>query len=101
MPPRHVRAREFKRDEKIAELAKERKESKKASASRKTPIDPAIPSWKRGFYTAIDSFLAGHEVDIMVAGNIATEARNDSPGTIVAFQANASGNDASTNGASM
>jgi len=57
VPPRHVRARDFKRDEKIAKLAKERRESKKASSSRKVPIDPTIPSWKRGVYTVINSFF--------------------------------------------
>ena len=45
MPPRHVRARDFKREEKIVELTKERKESKKATASGMIPIDPTIPSW--------------------------------------------------------
>ena len=75
MPPRHIRARDFKRDEKIVELAKERRESKKASSSRRVPIDPTIPSWKRGVYTAINSFLASHDGERMVVANIAAEAK--------------------------
>uniref|UniRef100_M1DYA6 Uncharacterized protein n=1 Tax=Solanum tuberosum TaxID=4113 RepID=M1DYA6_SOLTU len=109
MSPRHVRARDFKRDEKIAELAKERRESKKASASRRIPIDPTILSWRRGLYTAADSFLAAHDVDKMVEANIAVEARtkehnetqNDNPGAIVEFQANAAGNNAPIDEASV
>uniref|UniRef100_M1DXU8 Integrase core domain containing protein n=1 Tax=Solanum tuberosum TaxID=4113 RepID=M1DXU8_SOLTU len=45
MPPRHVRAQDFKRDEKIEELAKERRESKKASSNRRVPL---IPLFLRG-----------------------------------------------------
>uniref|UniRef100_M1DZ00 Uncharacterized protein n=1 Tax=Solanum tuberosum TaxID=4113 RepID=M1DZ00_SOLTU len=93
MPPRHIRARDFKKDEKIVESKKERRESKKASSSRRVPIDPTIPSWKRRVYTAIDSFLVSHDGDRMVSANIATEAKanehnenqNDNPGTIVEF----------------
>uniref|UniRef100_M1BHZ6 Integrase core domain containing protein n=1 Tax=Solanum tuberosum TaxID=4113 RepID=M1BHZ6_SOLTU len=109
MSPRHVRARDFKRDEKIAELVIERKESKKASVSRRIPIDPTIHSWKRGLHITINSFWAAHELDKMIAAHIAVEVRanehnatqNDNPGTIVEFQANASGNDAPTDGASV
>uniref|UniRef100_M1DP76 Putative plant transposon protein domain-containing protein n=1 Tax=Solanum tuberosum TaxID=4113 RepID=M1DP76_SOLTU len=104
MPPRHVRGRDLKRDERIVEVAKERRESKKASASRRIPMDPAIPSWRRGLYTAANFFLAAHDVDRMVEANIAAEARtkehnetqNDNPGAIVEFQANAAGKNAST-----
>uniref|UniRef100_M1DQT4 Uncharacterized protein n=1 Tax=Solanum tuberosum TaxID=4113 RepID=M1DQT4_SOLTU len=93
MPPRQVRARDFKRDEKIAELAKEIRESKKASSSRRVPIDPTIPSLKCGVCTAVNSFLASHDVDRMVAASIVAETRasehnenqNDNPGTIVEF----------------
>uniref|UniRef100_M1DPV1 Uncharacterized protein n=1 Tax=Solanum tuberosum TaxID=4113 RepID=M1DPV1_SOLTU len=109
MPPRHIRARDFKRDEKVAGLAKERRESKTASSSRRVPIDPTIPSWKRGFYKAINFFFVSHDMDIMVAATIAAEARsneqnenkNDNTGTIVEFQANASSNNAPIDGASV
>uniref|UniRef100_M1DSH1 Uncharacterized protein n=1 Tax=Solanum tuberosum TaxID=4113 RepID=M1DSH1_SOLTU len=109
MPSRHVRARGFKRDQKIPELAKERTESKKASSNRRVPIDPTIPSWKRGVYMAINSFLASHDVDRMGVANITTEdkenehneSQNDNLGTIVEFQANASDNSSPTNGASV
>uniref|UniRef100_M1DC18 Uncharacterized protein n=1 Tax=Solanum tuberosum TaxID=4113 RepID=M1DC18_SOLTU len=103
MPPRHVRATDFKRDEKIAKLTKERRESKKASASGRIPIDPTMPSWRRRLYTAANSFLAAHDVDRMVEAKVAAEARtkehnetqNDNPGAIVEFQTNAAGNNAS------
>uniref|UniRef100_M1DS33 Uncharacterized protein n=1 Tax=Solanum tuberosum TaxID=4113 RepID=M1DS33_SOLTU len=109
MPPRHKRARDFKRDEKIVELAKERRESKKASSSKRVPIDPTIPLWKRGVYTGINSFLESHEGDKTVAANIAAENKanehnenqNDNPGTIVEYQANKSGNNTPTDGASV
>ena len=42
VPPRHIRAQELKRNKKIQELAKELKEIKKASASRRMPIDRTI-----------------------------------------------------------
>uniref|UniRef100_M1DF25 Uncharacterized protein n=1 Tax=Solanum tuberosum TaxID=4113 RepID=M1DF25_SOLTU len=108
MTPRHIGERDFKRDEKIAKLAKERRESKKASSSRRIPIDHTIPSWKRGSYTAINSFLASHDIDRMVPNKITTESRanehnenqNENSGTIVEFQTNASGNSALTDGAS-
>uniref|UniRef100_M1DBT9 Uncharacterized protein n=1 Tax=Solanum tuberosum TaxID=4113 RepID=M1DBT9_SOLTU len=109
MPPRLIRERDFKRDEKIVELAKQRSESKKASSRRIVPIDPTIPSWKRKAYTTINSFLASHDEERMVAANIAAEAKenensenqNENSGTIVEFQANTSGNNTPTNGANV
>uniref|UniRef100_M1DEG2 Uncharacterized protein n=1 Tax=Solanum tuberosum TaxID=4113 RepID=M1DEG2_SOLTU len=105
MPPQHARARGFKRDEKIAELTKERKESKKANASGRIPIDPTIPSWRRRLHTSTNSFLAAHDVDRIAEAKVAAEARtkkhnetqNDNPGAIVEFQTNAIGNNALTN----
>uniref|UniRef100_M1D8D2 Uncharacterized protein n=1 Tax=Solanum tuberosum TaxID=4113 RepID=M1D8D2_SOLTU len=102
MPPRHARARDFKRDEKIAELSKERKESKKASASGRIPIDPTIPSWRHRLYTTANFFLAARDVDRMVEAKVATEARTkkhnetqyDNPGAIIELQTNAAGNNA-------
>lgn len=74
MTPQHVRARDFKKDERIAELAKQRRESKKTNASRRISIDRTIPPWRRGLHTVVNSFLAAHDVDRMVEANITAEA---------------------------
>ena len=58
MSSRQVRAWEFKRDKNIGELAKERREKKKKSSSKRVPIDPTIPSWKCGVSTTINSLMA-------------------------------------------
>ena len=75
MLSRQVRAWDFKRDKKIAELAKKRKENKKTSSSKTVPIDPTIPSWKCGVYTAINFLMAAQNLDRMIADNIAAEAK--------------------------
>uniref|UniRef100_M1DK67 Uncharacterized protein n=1 Tax=Solanum tuberosum TaxID=4113 RepID=M1DK67_SOLTU len=98
-PPRNIRAREFKEDEKKAKLARQRKYTKEARAKRKTLIDPTIPLWRHGFYTAVDSFLAAHDMDRMGEANIAAEAKanennanqnGNTSGAIVLYQADAS-----------
>uniref|UniRef100_M1DNU7 Uncharacterized protein n=1 Tax=Solanum tuberosum TaxID=4113 RepID=M1DNU7_SOLTU len=102
-PPRNIRAREFKEDEKKVELARQRKCTKEARARRRIPIDPTIPPWRRGFYTTIDSFLAAHDVDRMGESNIAAEAKanennanqnENTSGAIVLYQVVASNTNA-------
>jgi len=74
-PPRHIRAREFKKDEKKAELARQRKYTNEARAKRRIPIDPNVPSWARSFVNAIRAFGAAQEIDQMIAANLAAEAK--------------------------
>uniref|UniRef100_M1DBP0 Uncharacterized protein n=1 Tax=Solanum tuberosum TaxID=4113 RepID=M1DBP0_SOLTU len=94
-PPRHIRAGEFKKDEKKAELARQRKYTKEARAKRRIPIDPNVPLWDRSFVNAIHAFGEAHEIDQMIAANLAAEANakannenqnNNTLGTIVSLQ---------------
>jgi len=62
-PPRHIRARESKKDEKSTELARQRKYTNEARAKRQIPIDPNVPSWARSFVNAIRAFRAAQEID--------------------------------------
>lgn len=90
-PPWHKIAWDFKRDERVAGLTKEIKEGKTTSSSRIFPINATNPSWKRGFCTAKNFFLAAHDLDKMIAlnnitdakGNKHNEKQNDNPRTIV------------------
>ena len=66
---------EFKRDKNIGYLAKERREKKKKSSSRRFPVDPTFTLWKCGVYTAINSLMAAQNLDRMIADNIAAEAK--------------------------
>uniref|UniRef100_M1DZT9 Integrase core domain containing protein n=1 Tax=Solanum tuberosum TaxID=4113 RepID=M1DZT9_SOLTU len=75
MPPRHVRAQEFKRDEKKAELARQRKHTEEAKAKRQIPIDINEPPWARSSVNAIWAYGAAHEIDQMIAANLAAEAK--------------------------
>ena len=75
MLSRQLRAWEFKRDKKIAELAKKRNEKKKTTSSKRVPIDPTIPSWKCRVYTAINSLMAAQNMERMIANNIAAESK--------------------------
>jgi len=102
-PPRNVRAREFKEDEKKAELVRQRKYTNEASARRRIPIDPTIPPWSRGYYTTIDSFLAAHDMDRIGEANITAEAtanennanqNGNTSGAIVLYQADVSNTNA-------
>lgn len=77
MPPIHIRAREFKRDENIVEVAKERKEKRKASSSRKVPIVPSIQSWKWGFINIIKDFKEDQDMDNIVKANIVSEIASE------------------------
>ena len=74
-------------------------EGKKPSASKRTnPRDPTIPSWRRGFFIAIHSFLAAHDLDNL-SKSAAAESFEEAPGAIIKFQADTSGTDAWTEGA--
>uniref|UniRef100_M1DME4 Uncharacterized protein n=1 Tax=Solanum tuberosum TaxID=4113 RepID=M1DME4_SOLTU len=101
-PPSHIRAREFKKDEKKAELAKQRKYTKEATARRRIPIDPNVPPGTRSLVNAMRTFEAAHEIDQIIAANLAAEAKakaknenqnNNTPGTIVSLQGDKSGTD--------
>lgn len=72
-PSKQEIAREFTRDEKIKKLAKEKIYKNKESFRKMFPIDPTIPSWKRGFIYAINAFNAIHDVGEMVEVNIVVE----------------------------
>uniref|UniRef100_M1DTS7 Uncharacterized protein n=1 Tax=Solanum tuberosum TaxID=4113 RepID=M1DTS7_SOLTU len=102
-PPRHIRAREFKKDEKKAELARQRKYTKEPRAKIRIPIDPNVPPEARSLVNAMRAFEAAHEIDQMIAANLAAEAKskannenqnNNTSGTIVSLQGDASGTDA-------
>uniref|UniRef100_M1DGB9 Uncharacterized protein n=1 Tax=Solanum tuberosum TaxID=4113 RepID=M1DGB9_SOLTU len=83
-PPRYIRrAREFKKDEKKVELARQRKYTNEAREKRRIPIDPNVPTWARSFVNAIRAFGAAQEIDQMIAANLAAEAKaeeNNTPG---------------------
>uniref|UniRef100_M1D996 Uncharacterized protein n=1 Tax=Solanum tuberosum TaxID=4113 RepID=M1D996_SOLTU len=105
-PPRRIKAREFKNDEKKAELARQRKYTKEAREKRRIPIDPNVPPWARSLVNAIQAFRAAHEIDQIIAVNLAAEAKavannedqiNNTPGTIVLLQGDASGTDTLAN----
>uniref|UniRef100_M1DP16 Uncharacterized protein n=1 Tax=Solanum tuberosum TaxID=4113 RepID=M1DP16_SOLTU len=104
-PPRHIRAREFKNDEKKAVLARQRKYTKESRVKRRIPIDPNVPPWARSLVNAIRAFGAAHEIDQMIAAYPAAEAKaeannedqnNNTPRTIVSLQGDALGTDAQT-----
>uniref|UniRef100_M1DW38 Uncharacterized protein n=1 Tax=Solanum tuberosum TaxID=4113 RepID=M1DW38_SOLTU len=110
MPLRHVSAREFKRDEKKDELARQRKYTKEARVKRRISIDLNVPPWARSSVNATQAFEAAHEIDHMIAANLAAEANakannedqnNNTPGTIVLLQGEASGTDVQTHGATV
>lgn len=60
-----------------------------------------MPSWTRGFVNAIHALREGHEIDRMIAANIATEANEDensgktqsssTSGAVVLYRENTSG----------
>uniref|UniRef100_M1DG85 Uncharacterized protein n=1 Tax=Solanum tuberosum TaxID=4113 RepID=M1DG85_SOLTU len=104
-PPRHIREREFKNDEKKAELARQRKYTKEDRAKRQIPIDPNVPPWAQSLVNAIRAFEPAHDIDQMIATNLAAEAKaeannedqnNNTTGTIVSLQGDALGTDAQT-----
>uniref|UniRef100_M1DT59 Uncharacterized protein n=1 Tax=Solanum tuberosum TaxID=4113 RepID=M1DT59_SOLTU len=103
-PPMHIGAREFRHDEKRAELARQRKYTKEARKKRRIPFDLNVRPCDRSLVNAIHAFRAAHEIDHMIATNLAAEAmaktnngdqNNSAPGTSVLLQEDASGTDIS------
>uniref|UniRef100_M1DRA1 Uncharacterized protein n=1 Tax=Solanum tuberosum TaxID=4113 RepID=M1DRA1_SOLTU len=81
-PPRHIRARELRKEEKKAKLARQRKYTNEARAKRRISIDPNVPSWARTFVNAIRAFGEAQEIDQMIAANLAAEAKAEAKNTL-------------------
>uniref|UniRef100_M1DX07 Uncharacterized protein n=1 Tax=Solanum tuberosum TaxID=4113 RepID=M1DX07_SOLTU len=72
VPPRHIRAQNSRRDAGTTDQPKARSENKKASSSRRIPIDSNVPLWARGFINAIHAFGEAHDLNNMAKANIDT-----------------------------
>lgn len=59
-------------DEKRAELAIHRSYTKECRSERRIRIDPNVPPWVREFFNFPHSLKESHEIDLMIAANIAT-----------------------------
>uniref|UniRef100_M1D8V1 Uncharacterized protein n=1 Tax=Solanum tuberosum TaxID=4113 RepID=M1D8V1_SOLTU len=101
--PRHIRAREFRKDEKRAELARQMKYTKEAREMRRIPFDLNVRPDDRSLVSAIRAFRAAQEIDQIIVARLATEAKakaksgdpnDNAPGTIVLLQKDAPGIDA-------
>uniref|UniRef100_M1DXX1 Uncharacterized protein n=1 Tax=Solanum tuberosum TaxID=4113 RepID=M1DXX1_SOLTU len=96
MPPRQTRAINFRKNIKARNPPKMDNKGKKPSARKRTnPRNSTIPSWKHGFFTAIHSFLAAHDLDNL-SKSAAAESSEEAPGHHIKFHANTSGTDAQT-----
>uniref|UniRef100_M1E1B5 Uncharacterized protein n=1 Tax=Solanum tuberosum TaxID=4113 RepID=M1E1B5_SOLTU len=99
MPPRQIREKYFRKDTNEVNPPKTGSKGKKPSYNKRSiPRDPTVPSWTRGIYTAIHSFLAVHYLDNF-SKSVVAEPSEVAPGTIIQVQANISGTDAQTDGA--
>jgi len=99
MPSRQTRAKNFRKNTKAIDPPKTDNEGKKPSASKKTNHrDPTSPSWRRGFFTAIHSFLVAHDLDSLSksATNVPPEETSSTDSQI---QSDTSGTDAQADGA--
>uniref|UniRef100_M1DFP3 Uncharacterized protein n=1 Tax=Solanum tuberosum TaxID=4113 RepID=M1DFP3_SOLTU len=101
-PPRHIRAREFRKDEKRAELARKRRYTKEPREKTRIPFDLNVRPCDRSLVNAIHAFRAAQEIDQMIVANLATESKekanngdqnNKGPRTIVLLQEDAPGID--------
>uniref|UniRef100_M1DNS1 Uncharacterized protein n=1 Tax=Solanum tuberosum TaxID=4113 RepID=M1DNS1_SOLTU len=72
MSPQHIKAHNSTRDPGTTDHPKARSENKKASSSKRIPIDPIVPSWARMYINAIHAFGAAHNLDNMAKTNTAT-----------------------------
>uniref|UniRef100_M1DAW4 Uncharacterized protein n=1 Tax=Solanum tuberosum TaxID=4113 RepID=M1DAW4_SOLTU len=99
MPPRQTREKNFRKNTKAIGPPKIDNEGKKPNASKKTNHrDPTILSWRRGFFTAINSFLEAHDLDNL-SKSVAAESSEEAPRTIIKFQSDTSSTDALADGA--
>uniref|UniRef100_M1DZ89 Integrase core domain containing protein n=1 Tax=Solanum tuberosum TaxID=4113 RepID=M1DZ89_SOLTU len=99
MPPRYTKAKNFRKDEKATNPSKLDNDGKKPCANKKTnPRDPSVPSWRRGFFTAIHSSLIAHDFDNL-SKSVAAESSKEASRAIVKFQKDTQGTDAPTDGA--
>jgi len=57
-PPRHVRAREFRKEENRAEMVKQRNYTKEARKKRRIPFDPNVHPCHRSLVNAWHAFRA-------------------------------------------
>uniref|UniRef100_M1DRB6 Uncharacterized protein n=1 Tax=Solanum tuberosum TaxID=4113 RepID=M1DRB6_SOLTU len=99
MPPRQTRA--SRKNTKATNPPKMDNEDKESSASKRTNSRyPTIPSFRRGFFTTIHSFLAAHDLDNL-SKSAAAESSTEPPEAIIKFQADTSGTDDQTDGANV
>uniref|UniRef100_M1DEX4 Uncharacterized protein n=1 Tax=Solanum tuberosum TaxID=4113 RepID=M1DEX4_SOLTU len=99
MPPRQTREKNFRKNIEAIDPPKTDNEGKKPSASKKTNHrDPTIPSWRRGYFTTIHSFLAAHDLDSL-SKSAAAKSFEEAPRTIIQSQSDTSGTNALADGA--
>lgn len=60
-PTQCIRARQLKEDEKKAELATQRKNTKESRAKRLIPLDPDVPPCAQGLVYAIHAFVEAQD----------------------------------------
>uniref|UniRef100_M1DHP5 Integrase core domain containing protein n=1 Tax=Solanum tuberosum TaxID=4113 RepID=M1DHP5_SOLTU len=75
VPPRHIIAQNFRRDEEKPIKTKAKSKSKESSSSRMISIDPNVPSWTQGFINVVHAFGVAHDLDNMVKANLAATAK--------------------------
>uniref|UniRef100_M1DCC6 Integrase core domain containing protein n=1 Tax=Solanum tuberosum TaxID=4113 RepID=M1DCC6_SOLTU len=105
MPPRKVRAQNFKINERRSNPPKKGKQGppprdkskgeRLISGRETTPRGPSIPSWAHGFYAAMRNFWV--DIPVATSGGSSTTIFSDlTPGTDAQVQTDAPGPDAQT-----